>query len=222
MEYVLVRSDRKTVSLFVNDDGKLEIRAPKWLPISDIEKLIDEKSTWIERNMELKKQQLVKKTSFSVYYGSEQLLLGRKYPILETESKSSFNGEFFLIRAGLDKTHVKNEMIQLYKHLAARIIFPKVEHYAVQMSVMPTAIHINGAKSRWGSCSAKNCLNFSWRLSLGNEDIVDYVVVHELAHIIHHDHSKEFWKVVESVIPDYIVRKAELRKLGLLLAEQDW
>jgi len=86
----------------------------------------------------------------------------------------------------------------------AKIIIPqKVEKIARIMNVNPASIKITGAKTRFGSCSGKNALCFSWRVMSYPEKAIDYVVVHELAHIIHHDHSKNFWKTVEKYMPDY-------------------
>jgi len=95
------------------------------------------------------------------------------------------------------------------KHLPAR-----VAHFAAIMGVSPTQVKINGAKTRWGSCSAQGNLNFSWRVMLADDDVIDYVVVHELAHLRQMNHSKAFWAVVAQVLPDYQLRQAKLRSLA--------
>ena len=87
---------------------------------------------------------------------------------------------------------------------------PKVAFYAARMGVSPTGVRITGAKTRFGSCSGKNALSFSYLLMLRPEAAVDYVVVHELAHIRHHDHSPAFWAEVEKYMPDYRARRALL------------
>ena len=95
----------------------------------------------------------------------------------------------------------------------AREVLPeKVRRYAVRMGVEPTGIRITSARTRFGSCSAKNSLSFSWRLMQYPEDAVDYVVVHELAHIRHHNHSAAFYALVEKFLPDYRRRAALLRQ----------
>ena len=87
--------------------------------------------------------------------------------------------------------------------LAKTIIPEKVAKLACVMNVSPASVKITGAKTRFGSCSGKNGLCFSWRVMCYPEKAIDYVVVHELAHILHHDHSKSFWKTVEKYMPDY-------------------
>jgi hypothetical protein len=90
------------------------------------------------------------------------------------------------------------------------------------MSVTPIAVKINSAKTRWGSCSNKKSLNFSWRLIMADDDVIDYVVVHELAHLREMNHSPRFWAVVEAVLPDYRERKLKLRALQAKLNREDW
>lgn len=96
------------------------------------------------------------------------------------------------------------------RHRATEIIPQRVAYYAPMMGVTPAGIKITSARTRFGSCSGKNSLCFSWRLMLYPPQAIDYVVVHELAHIRHHNHSKDFWAFVVSVMPDYRERQALL------------
>ena len=110
----------------------------------------------------------------------------------------------------------------LYKHIAENYLKNKTLHYADVMNVKPTDVKINSAKTRWGSCSGKNSINFSWKLIMADEKTVDYVVVHELAHTIEHNHSKKFWVIVGKYIPDYEMCKQNLKKLQEELSVQNW
>lgn len=95
--------------------------------------------------------------------------------------------------------------------LAAQVIPARVEHYSRLMGLTPTGVRITGAQKRFGSCSGKDSLCFSWRLMQYPPEAVDYVVVHELAHIRHHDHSPAFYALVERYMPDYRQRQALLK-----------
>ena len=95
---------------------------------------------------------------------------------------------------------------------AVREIPPKVRHYSAIMGLRPTGIRITAARTRFGSCSGKNSLCFSWRLMEYPEEAVDYVVVHELAHIVHKNHGPDFWALVGQYMPDYKRRRALLKK----------
>ncbi len=103
------------------------------------------------------------------------------------------------------------EKLKELKALAKEIIPKKVAYFSALMGVTPTRVSINSAKTRFGSCSSKNTLNFSCRLMQYDERAIDYVVVHELAHTVHHDHSKKFWATVEKYMPDYKERKKLLK-----------
>ena len=98
------------------------------------------------------------------------------------------------------------------KKAALEILPQKVKHYAEIMGVSPTGIKITSAKKRFGSCSGKNSLCFSFMLMQYPEEAVDYVVVHELAHIRHHNHSRDFYRFIEKYMPDYKEREKLLKK----------
>lgn len=95
------------------------------------------------------------------------------------------------------------EDIENLRRKAKEILPPKVSYYSALMGVVPTAVKINSAKTRYGSCSGKNNINFSLYLMDKDERFIDYVVIHELAHIKHHNHSKEFYAFIERFMPDY-------------------
>ncbi len=90
------------------------------------------------------------------------------------------------------------------------------------MDVKPIKIGITSAKTRWGSCSGKNSVNFSWKLIMADDKTIDYVIIHELTHIKQHNHSKKFWNIVESIMPDYSEQKKKLKILGEKLNKENW
>ncbi len=160
-EYTLIRSKRKTVSIQVNIDGSVIVRAPNNLPVSEIEKIIADKKSWVEKTIvsQQEKQKNIKE------YSAEE--------------------------------------IEILRKKAKAIIPGKVEYYSKIMQLKPNSVKITSAKKRYGSCSGKNDLNFSLYLMDKDERFINYVVVHELAHIKHHNHSRDFYKLVEQYIPDY-------------------
>jgi len=97
--------------------------------------------------------------------------------------------------------------------LAKEILPGKVAKYAKLLGVAPARVKISGAKTRWGSCSGGGNLNFSWRLFLAGDATIDYVVVHELAHLLEMNHGPRFWAIVEGVLPAYAAARAELKRL---------
>lgn len=101
-----------------------------------------------------------------------------------------------------------------HRELARQVLRRRAEYYAGQMQVSYGRIAVKDQKTRWGSCSSKGNLNFNWRLILAPEEVLDYVVVHELAHRREMNHSQQFWQLVESVLPDYRQRKRWLKENG--------
>ena len=97
------------------------------------------------------------------------------------------------------------------RRLAGEVLPRKVAQYAPVVGVTPTSIKVTGAEKRFGSCSSKGGLCFSWRLMQYPDEAIDYVVVHELCHILHHNHSPRFWGAVAAVMPDYRLRQKLLR-----------
>ncbi len=105
----------------------------------------------------------------------------------------------------------KNE-VKLLKDKAKEIIVPILEYYSSKMGVSYEKVTINSAKTRFGSCSSKKTLNFSYRLALYPYEAIEYVCVHELAHLKEMNHSKKFWQIVEKYLPDYKERKSLLKR----------
>ncbi len=104
-----------------------------------------------------------------------------------------------------------------YRREAAAIFEEKAEEFAKRLHVSFEDIRIKDQKSRWGSCSSKRNMNFNWRLLMAPEPVCDYVIIHELCHLVHMNHSADFWNLVESICPDYRQYKKWLREKGKLL-----
>lgn len=222
-EYNLIRSSRKTIAIYITGDATVEVRAPLWVPKHEIDRFVASRQGWINKNLAIRQHFFQNKTAFQLNYGDMVLLQGRAYPITAgNSSRAAFDGTSFVIPSGLTAGEIKGAVVRIYRDIAKKLLLHKVLAYAKQMGVMPSAVKVNGAKSRWGSCSGKNSLNFSWRLVMAEDDVVDYVVVHELAHIIEHNHSSGFWAIVANRMPGYKQQQAKLNQLQKRLANEDW
>jgi len=118
------------------------------------------------------------------------------------------------IEAGKRAEQIRHRVKEWYCRMAARHIGARVEHYAAIMGVKPARVRVKNQKCRWGSCSSSGNLNFNWKLVMALPEVIDYVVVHELCHIKKMDHSKEFWRLVSEVLPEYRQHRKWLRKYG--------
>lgn len=112
-----------------------------------------------------------------------------------------------------NEVSISDEQKAFFINKANEIIPKKVKYFSDIMGVVPKSIRIGNARSYWGCCSGDNRLNFSWRLMMREDEIIDYVVVHELSHIKEHNHSKKFWKEVEKIIPEYKILKDRLKNI---------
>ena len=222
VSYTLTRSKRKTVAIHVRN-GSVEVRAPLKMLQKDIDKFVASKETWIVEKLTKSKEQIQQKNSFALAYGDMVTYRGNLYPISEKQGERvGFDEKSFYMPPDLSPEQVKYACIQIYRLLAKRDLTRRTLDYAKQMSVTPSAIKINSAKTRWGSCSGKKSVNFSWMLIMADDEVIDYVVVHELAHLIELNHSAHFWALVEKVIPDYRKRQAKLKELQHKLSTENW
>ncbi|MCL2060065.1 MAG: M48 family metallopeptidase [Oscillospiraceae bacterium] len=220
--YALVRSKRKTVALYIRG-GAVEVRAPTRMAKRDIDAFVASKEKWITDKLAKAREQAERVKAFSLDYGSAVTYRGRQYPIAARDgARAGFDGERFYMPPNLSPENIKNACAQIYRLLAKRDLADRAYSFAARMGASPRAVKINGAKTRWGSCSAKKYINFSWRLIMAEDAVIDYVVVHELAHLAEMNHSARFWAIVEGVLPDFNERKARLKALQIKLGGEDW
>ena len=222
MEYTLNRSKRKTIALYIRDGG-LEVRAPLKMPKHEIDRFVASKEKWINDKLAKSNERAALRESFTLGYGDFVAYRGGQFPIeAKGGNRIGFDDVRFYMPPDLAPEQIKSACVMIYRMLARRDLTEKAHLFAKRMSVAPAIIRITGAKTRWGSCSAKKSINFSWRLIMADDQTIDYVVVHELAHLMEMNHSPQFWKIVEGIIPDYKALRARLRELQIKLGAEDW
>jgi predicted metal-dependent hydrolase len=224
MDYTLVRANRKTLALYVRENG-FEVRAPLKMPQKNIDRFVEQKRAWAERRFAQLVIQNKQKAAFTVNYGSHIPYRGCEWCVLEQHDAApnvTYGCGAFYLPSHLTPAQIKRGCVQIYRILAKRDLIEKVAYYASKMGVSPSGVKINGAKTRWGSCSSKQSLNFSWRLMMSEDEAIDYVVVHELAHIKEMNHSQRFWAIVAEVLPDYKKRQSQLKALQKRFCLEDW
>lgn len=221
--YNLVRSKRKTMAIYIKPDVTVEVRAPLRVAKTDIDKFVASKEKWIKDKLRLVEEKSEKRAVFCLDYGSTVLFRGKEYPIVEKLGNlAGFNDECFYLPPDLAGEQIKNTCIQIYKMLGKQVLTAKTGKFSQLMGVDSLAVKINSAKTRWGSCSSRKNINYSWRLVMAPDEVIDYVVVHELAHLREMNHSDRFWQIVAAILPDYQERQKKLKSLQKLLSEQDW
>ena len=217
LEYTLKRSRRKTLAAYVLDDGTVEVRAPLRTSKSEIDRFIAERENTLQKYISTQLEKKEKKNGFELNAGSQILFLGENYEIKRGEKTEIKDGAFFVTEGS-----VKNQVTALYRLAAERIINERVLYFSQITGHAPKSVKINAAKSRWGSCSSKGALNFSWFLVMANPRAIDYVVIHELSHMKHMNHSPAFWSEVSKYEPEYKQRRQELKELSARLQTEEW
>ncbi|MFH1453545.1 MAG: SprT family zinc-dependent metalloprotease [Armatimonadota bacterium] len=215
----IIKSKRRTLSLEVNRDACLIVRAPYNTPEREIHDFIRRKNTWIIKHQSRIKEKNTKTASREFITGEEFLCAGKKYKLFVTDKIKHpliFTDNCFILKEESSK-EAKKLFVKWYKNYAYRIIAQRVRFYSSYYGFEYNNIKITSASKRWGSCTSKGNLNFSFFLAMAPMQIIDYVVVHELVHLKVKNHSKKFWKAVESILPDYKKRRKWLKENELLL-----
>jgi len=209
----IVKPELRHTYLSFDEEGNLLIRSPK-VSQQYIERLLLKKAKWITRSRE---KILLKKGRAPNFTGEEELYFkGRAFPLRvqkhdKQRTRLHFTEEGFFLCTYRDDTALFQKHIdRFYKTEAEKHLPAIVEKYAMQMQLSPKALRFRKTKRQWGSCSARNILSFNTMLMKLPEGVIEYVVVHELAHIEHKHHQKSFWKLVEQHMPDYKARIKEL------------
>lgn len=227
ISYTITYSNRRTVSIAINADGTVSVRAPKFIKKTELDKIVEGKREWI-----LKKQKLVvqnyeiaqRKRDFDFTTSQKMLYRGKEYPIELVYSKGlrfpivSFAEDKFLVYYGvLESKKIREAFLIWYKKTAKEVFLKRVAYYQKIIQEPIGQIRIKDQKCCYGSCSAKRNLNFNWKCILAPPEILDYIVVHELCHLKQMNHSKEFWNLVERYYPDYKQARKWLKDNGMLL-----
>ncbi|MDR2090011.1 MAG: M48 family metallopeptidase [Clostridiales Family XIII bacterium] len=222
IEYTLIRSRRRTLAIHIQD-GEVTVRAPLRMPKREIDRIVASKALWIADRRARSQERAERRKAFALRYGDAVLFRGAEYPVTaRAGARAGFDGERFYFPPDLAQEQIKALLVRVYRMLAKAHLHERVTHFAARMGTRPAGMRITAAKTRWGSCSAKKSINFSWRLVLADDAVIDYVVVHELAHLREMNHAARFWAIVEGVLPDYRERRARLGALQERLGAEDW
>src|SRR5690554_1414281 len=210
LTYKLIRSKRRTLSLTVTTAAELVVRAPFHLSDNRIEELIAEKRRWIIGKLaEAREKQSVER---SFEEGEPLFFLGREYSLSYHEGGDviiSLNEKISVSKEA--RKRVREVLRSWFFYQGYQIISPRVEELADLLEYKVTGVKITRTEKRWGSCSSKGMLCFSWRLVMAPLEMIDYVIIHELVHLKIRDHSARFWQEVETILPDYRVKRQWLR-----------
>ncbi len=212
----IIRSRRKTIALVVSENAALIVRAPMAVTLEYIQNLVFKKRLWINKKQQwvLRQGRFIRNKEF--VDGEEFLYFGQLYKL------KIWTGENIVLTDVLNfptkyLKAAKPRMMMWYKHKALEIIRQRVLFYSQLTGWKFRSIKVTGAVKRWGSCGPMGSINFSWRLAMAPLAVIDYVVLHELTHVVEKNHAAKFWQQVKKFMPDYKIRQKWLKENGKFL-----
>ncbi len=203
MEYRIVRGKRKSLSLTVTRAGETVVRAPVGYPADKIEAFVAKHLNWIEKRLQERSA-----PPLDCAHGSCVSLFGKEY-VVDTGKPAVEGGRIYLPAENREEAFCR-----LLKKLTFQVMGNMTEQIANAYGFLYERVRVSAARGRWGSCSRKGTLSYSFRNAFLSVELAEYVCVHELCHTQIFNHSAMFWKRVESVLPDYKLRRKKLKESG--------
>lgn len=213
---------RKTFAIEIVPPNKIKVKSPRGISKSKIEELVHSKANWIIKKLEEFKDIEHMQIERRFVDGEIFMYLGKEYILKITQDKNlkkaevSICNEFIHVKTPkIEIEIIKKIMIEWYKIECDKKIRERIEVYGQKLGEMPRIIKVKEQKRRWGTCTSRRDVLFNWKCIMAPIDVIDYIVVHELCHLVHMNHSANFWSLVKSNFPHYEEKKQWLRKNGI-------
>ena len=221
VEYRVIRSQRATADLIIERDGSVVVRAPQWVGDEQAAGLVESRLYWIFQSLAEWRDMNATRVLREYRNGEGFLYLGCAYRLLlvadQPEPLLLKNGRFCLRRELVERGDLDAARALFRDYYIARgreRLQRRVHYFAPKVGVSPASIDVRELGNRWATCSTRANLAFHWKCMMAPPTIIDYIVVHELCHLRHRDHTDAFWNEVDKVLPQYRERKEWLRKNG--------
>lgn len=218
IEYSLQRSRRKTASVYVERDGQVSLIVPETLTDEEVERLIESKRRWIYRHLAEWRDLNATRVQREYVNGEGFLYLGRTYRlklVRQQDVPLQLKDGYFCMHAPGGIVDAPDAAFrEFYRDKGKQRVPARVAHYEPRMGVHSAAVRVIDLKHRWASCSPGGNINLHWKCMMAPPTVIDYIVVHELAHLRYRNHTRAFWNLVDRVLPDYQDRKEWLRVNG--------
>jgi len=214
LEYSLRRSNRKSMGIAIERDGVIIVTAPHQAKFNEIEKFVSEKKIWIYQKLAKKKTLNREKPRREFVNGQGFLYLGKSYRLKLIDNgkmKSARSPNVTVLRlwhgyfelAESEKANARNHFIYWYRKQIKEQLKARIPRYDKRIGVTVKDTKILDLGHRWASCGRNGVINFNWRSVMAPVWVLDYILVHEMVHLIERGHTDRFWRLVSRVIPDY-------------------
>ncbi|MBD3893513.1 SprT family zinc-dependent metalloprotease [Hydrogenophaga sp.] len=227
--YEFKRGQRRSIGLSIGPDG-LRVRAPSWTPLAEVEALLQAKSAWVLEKLQRAREHAAARAAARTVWADDAALLflgqhvrlrlepAQRFspPRLQAALAAAQPATLCLGLAGCASALQIRHTTQAWLRQQAQSVFnDRLAYFAPLLQVHPRRLQLSNARTRWGSASADGSIRLNWRLIHLELPLIDYVVVHELCHLRHMNHSAPFWSLVASVLPDHAQRRQALRRAVL-------
>lgn len=219
IDFQVIFKKRKTMGIYVDVYGNIELRVPRETTMEAVTALVEKKWSWIiTKHTEMKER--TKGFREKEYVEGETFLyLGESFPIRIVEDEAHTkeevvfrDGELVITVRFHDDEKAKKLLTRFYKKQCKKLVESRIRLYQQNFKTKPKSIKISGNKKTWGTCNSLREMTFNWKLAMAPMEVVDYVVVHEMCHMVHMNHDRSFWRLVGKHIPDYEERQDWLKQ----------
>ena len=222
IEYRLIRARRRTIGMEVDLSG-LTVRAPRWVTLSEIEEALDERAQWIVKALAEWRGRRREVMPREWKSGAPILYRGRELALEVFPARRTLVApDLFNLTVLHPRAHVEVEVAEFVgkwlRDEAWALVAPRVLAYAGRVTKAAPVLRLSNARSEWGSCNARGEIRLNWRLVQLPPTLAEYVVAHEVAHLVELNHSPRFWALVETLIPGHVALRRELEDWTALLA----
>jgi len=216
IEYSVKRSKRKTASIYIERDGSVSLLTPESFTTDMIEKMLESQLYQIYKHIANWEDLNTTRVYREFVNGEGFLYLGSSYRLQIVEDQATpllLKHGFFKLRK--KELHKAREVFKdFYKTKIVVKINERINLFADKLGVNPNSVKIMDLQNRWASCSTNGNLNFNWKCAMAPLKVLDYIVAHELVHLIHPNHNEAFWNELDKILPDYHQRKTWLKING--------
>lgn len=202
--------NRNSIGISIDSYGNIEVQAPKGTPDERVLQLLEEKWDLLQEKLQEMQNRLNGPQEKVYEHGENFLYLGNTYPIkiihdnkLEKDHVV-FEGDTLQIFVNeVNDEKIKQTLKRFYYQQCKALVEKSITSYQGNFKTKPRSIRISDSKMTWGTCDSKQQLTFNWRLAMAPREVIDYVVVHEMCHMVHLNHDRSFWRLVGKIMPDY-------------------
>ncbi|MDL2123169.1 MAG: M48 family metallopeptidase [Deltaproteobacteria bacterium] len=225
LEYRLKRSNRKSMEISIERDGAVMVKTPYQIELNEIEKFISEKNVWIHQKLAKKKAINRERPKREFVNGQGFLYLGKSYRLKFFDNAGIKSGKLpkaeplrlwrgYFELAESEKANAREHFISWYKKQIKKQLKTRMPRYDKRIGVRVKNIRILNLGHRWASCGRNGIINFNWRSVMAPIWVFDYILVHEMIHLVERAHSDRFWRLVSRVMPDYKEHASWLNENG--------